>query len=69
MSNLNEKRAAYLKITVAMAIVGSSVVIGKLVIASFPIFLASELRFIISSVILVPLLLMKDLSNLNFGLF
>ncbi|MFX3632128.1 MAG: DMT family transporter [Candidatus Pristimantibacillus sp.] len=48
---------AYIKIALAMAIVGSSVVVGKLVIASFPIYLASELRFVISTLILLPLLL------------
>lgn len=47
---------AYTKIALAMAIVGSSVVFGKLIISSFPIFLASELRFMIASIILVPLL-------------
>lgn len=51
---------AYMKIALAMAIVGSSVVVGKLIISSFPIFLASELRFIIATVILLPLLLQKE---------
>lgn len=40
-----------------MFIVGSSVVAGKLVIQSFPIFLASELRFLLASLILIPLLI------------
>ncbi|RAS73099.1 EamA family transporter [Priestia endophytica] len=43
-----------------MMIVGSSVVAGKLIISSFPVFLASELRFIVASLILVPLLLWKE---------
>lgn len=38
-------------------IVGSSVVAGKLVVQSFPVFLASGLRFFIASIILVPLLI------------
>ncbi len=40
-----------------MIIVGSSVVVGKLIVQSFPVFLASELRFLVAAVILVPLLL------------
>lgn len=40
-----------------MIIVGSSVVAGKLVVQSFPIFLASELRFLVAIIILVPLLI------------
>jgi drug/metabolite transporter (DMT)-like permease len=51
---------AYMKIALAMAIVGSSTVVGKLIISSFPVFLASELRFIISTAILLPLLLQKE---------
>ncbi|MDF9762219.1 drug/metabolite transporter (DMT)-like permease [Peribacillus simplex] len=41
----------------AMIIVGSSVVVGKLIVQSFPVFLASELRFLVASIILVPLLI------------
>jgi drug/metabolite transporter (DMT)-like permease len=51
---------SYLKISLAMMIVGSSVVVGKLIISSFPVFLASELRFIVASIILIPLLLLKE---------
>lgn len=51
---------ACIKISLAMAIVGSSVVIGKLVTASFPIFLASELRFLIATIIPVSLLYYKE---------
>lgn len=39
----------------AMSIVGSSVVAGKLIIQSFPVFLANELRFLVASAVLVPL--------------
>jgi drug/metabolite transporter (DMT)-like permease len=42
-----------------MCIVGSSVVAGKLIVQSFPVFLASELRFLVATIILVPILL-KD---------
>lgn len=47
---------AYIELTLAMIIVGSSVVVGKLVTSNFPVFLASSLRFGIASLILVPLL-------------
>lgn len=60
-------RAAYIELTLAMVIVGSSVVIGKLIIASFPVFLASALRFGIASVVLVPLLLAKEGKNVVIG--
>ncbi len=40
-----------------MCIVGSSVVAGKLIVQSFPVFLASELRFLVATIILVPILL------------
>jgi drug/metabolite transporter (DMT)-like permease len=46
---------AYIDLSMAMAIVGSSVVVGKLMVASFPVFLASGLRFAIGSAILLPL--------------
>lgn len=40
-----------------MIIVGSSVVAGKLIVQSFPVFLASELRFLIATIILFPILI------------
>ncbi len=48
---------SYVELSVAMVIVGSTVVVGKLVTLSFPVFLASALRFALSSLILLPLLL------------
>lgn len=57
---MNPSILAYLKIALAMAIVGSSVVFGKLIISSFPVFLASEFRFIVASIILIPLLLRQE---------
>jgi drug/metabolite transporter (DMT)-like permease len=51
---------AYTKIAIAMAIVGSSVVAGKLITSSFPVFLASELRFMIATIILIPLLIKRE---------
>ncbi len=57
---LNKKVRAYLELTFAMAIVGSSVVVGKLLIASFPVFLGAGLRFAIASVILIPVLFVNE---------
>ncbi|MFD2131190.1 DMT family transporter [Pseudogracilibacillus auburnensis] len=54
---MNEHLVPSLKIILAMTIVGSSVVAGKLIVQSFPVFLASELRFLLASIILVPLLI------------
>ncbi len=52
-----KKLMAYLELSSAMIIVGSTVVIGKVITSGFPVFLASGLRFAISSVILLPILL------------
>lgn len=54
---MNEHLVPSLKIILAMIIVGSSVVVGKLIVQSFPVFLASELRFLVASIIFVPLLI------------
>ncbi|MFC0468995.1 DMT family transporter [Halalkalibacter kiskunsagensis] len=57
---MNEKVSAYLKVIGAMVIVGSSVVAGKIMVQNIPIFIASELRFLVASIILVPLLIRKE---------
>ena len=51
---------AYLELTFAMVIVGSSIVAGKIVISSFPVFLASGLRFALASALLVPFLYYRE---------
>lgn len=43
-----------------MAIVGSSVVVGKLVVAKLPIFLIGGLRFALASLILIALVLVRE---------
>lgn len=43
-----------------MAIVGSSVVVGKLALERFPVFLLSGLRFTVAALILVPLVLAAE---------
>lgn len=50
---------AYCELSLAMAIAGSSVVFGKLITASFPVFLAAGLRFAIASAFLVPLVIIR----------
>ncbi|CAH0343976.1 DMT family transporter [Bacillus sp. CECT 9360] len=57
---MNQTTIAYIKIGLAMAIVGSSIVAGKLIISIFPVFLASELRFLVATIILIPMLLLKE---------
>jgi drug/metabolite transporter (DMT)-like permease len=53
---MDEKIKAYFSLTLAMAIVGSSIVIGKLMVQSIPVFLASGIRFGLASIILIILL-------------
>ncbi|WP_433942868.1 DMT family transporter [Paenibacillus sp. SN-8-1] len=48
---------AYMAMTFAMFTVGSSIVVGKWVTLTFPVFLASLLRFGLASVLLILLLL------------
>ena len=54
------QRRAYIDLSLAMAIVGSSVVIGKIITQAFPLFLASGLRFALAAAVLVPLARWKD---------
>lgn len=57
---MDERTQAYAELTLAMVIAGSSVVVGKIVVATFPVFLASALRFAIASLILLPLLWQRE---------
>jgi len=50
----------YLNLTLAMVIVGSSVVAGKLMVAELPVFLASALRFVLALAILLPLIYVRE---------
>ncbi len=47
---------AYLELSAAMIIVGSIVVVSKVITTNFPVFLAAALRFAIASAVLLPLL-------------
>lgn len=51
---------AYASLALAMVIVGSSVVAGKMLVAELPVQLASALRFACAALVLVPLLLARE---------
>ncbi len=51
---------AYLNLTLAMVIVGSLVVFGKVITHEFPLFLASGMRFIIAFCTILPVLIVKE---------
>ena len=46
---------SYFYISAAMFIVGSSVVVGKIITGDFPLFLASGLRFLVATLLLFPM--------------
>src|SRR5579875_3526732 len=52
--NITQLRA-YIELGAAMVIVGSIVVVSKAITATFPVFLASALRFVVALAILLPL--------------
>jgi drug/metabolite transporter (DMT)-like permease len=58
--NMSEKAIAFGNLTLAMIIVGSSVVFGKVIIQSFPVFLASGLRFAVATAIILPLVVNSE---------
>lgn len=50
----------YLCLSLAMVIVGSSVVAGKIMTQEMPVFLASALRFVLALIVLVPWLYVRE---------
>ena len=46
---------SYFYLSAAMFIVGSSVVVGKIITSDFPLFLASCLRFLVAALLLLPM--------------
>lgn len=52
--------AAYINLTLAMIIVGSSVVAGKIMVAELPVHLASALRFALALCVLLPVLWLRE---------
>lgn len=56
--NVGDKmKIAYIQLALSMAFVGINVAIGKLIVASVPVFLFSEIRFLIALLFLVPMML------------
>ncbi|ENQ3104953.1 DMT family transporter [Bacillus cereus] len=53
---MRKQITAYISLALAMSIVGSSIVVGKLMVQSIPVFLSSGLRFGLASIILITLL-------------
>ncbi len=51
---------AYLNLTLAMVIVGSSVVAGKIMVDQLPIYFSSAFRFLIASLIIIPILYLRE---------
>lgn len=51
------KLVAYLEITGAMALAGSTIVVGKVLATALPVFLISGLRFAFASIIVLPILI------------
>ncbi|QRG65075.1 DMT family transporter [Brevibacillus choshinensis] len=50
---------AYIQLALSMALVGINISIGKEIVSHIPVFLFSELRFVIAMMILLPLLSMR----------
>lgn len=50
---------AYIQLALSMALVGINISIGKEMVSYVPVFLFSELRFLIAILILLPLLALR----------
>lgn len=57
---MSKTTIAYVNLSLAMVLVGSSVVAGKIMVMELPVFLASGLRFILALAILVPIVLLRE---------
>lgn len=57
---MSKTATAYLNLSLAMILVGSSVVAGKIMVVELPVFLASALRFILALAILIPIILVRE---------
>lgn len=60
VKGIGGKVDAYICLSLAMIIVGSAVVLGKMIVMQFPVFLASGLRFAIASAIIWPIIRTKE---------
>lgn len=52
-------KIAYLQLALSMSFVGANVAVGKIIVQEVPIFLFSEIRFLIALLFLIPMLLMS----------
>lgn len=59
-------KLAYIQLALSMCLVGINIAVGKIIIQSVPIFLFSDIRFIIASLVLVPMLFSQQ--DLKFKL-
>lgn len=57
---MSSKTNAYINLTLAMVLVGSSVVAGKLMVDELPVFLASAMRFVLALIILIPIIKLRE---------
>lgn len=57
---MSKNAIAYLNLSLAMVLVGSSVVAGKVMVDELPVFLASALRFLLALIILLPLIHIRE---------
>ncbi len=64
---MGSKFVACINLSLAMIIVGSSVVFGKVITQTFPVFLASGLRFAIASLLMLPLLMKTEKNLFRIG--
>jgi drug/metabolite transporter (DMT)-like permease len=55
-----DTRLAYLYLSLAMVLVGSSVVAGRIMVEELPVYLASALRFALALAILLPLVRVRE---------
>lgn len=59
---------AYLAMTIAMIAVGSSFVVGKRILESFPVYLASGLRYGMAAILLLVILYVKEKKMPKIGM-
>ena len=57
---MSAKTTAYINLSLAMILVGSSVVAGKVMVAELPIFLGLAMRFLLALIILIPLVRLRE---------
>lgn len=56
-------RLAYIQLTLSMCLVGINIAIGKVITQSVPVFLFSDIRFIIALLVLVPMMINQQVTK------